>query len=421
MSIEATEKEEISYRYGITGFVELHKNIVKKYSEFDQLYWLKEYAILLYLWPYRTDNIVKYQSGTIMHKMDIVEKIYKSYYECILDRYPVTLHERKLYHDKEIIQLLLDITSALAFLHSKNISHRDIKPNNIALTNTNRAVLIDFSHSHKMDVPLCRLNSQVVTYWYRAPEVFKYQENKETAYDSSIDIWALGSVMIEILTGTNFACHYTSLIKDNDIAEKIYGAMLQNSKVSFNQMKEFYFIKKRAFVYAKQYWVWISKMIAPEPERRITAAELYEEIVVFAKMNNIDFITPVNGIIDVVMPALENNSTVNDSELFDMCIGYLRMIRIEHSMLFDIHRINEVVKFLVQQSEITRDNYQAVCSALAIILETVLFDGVTDFENYGTLNNQVVKRAVISLLHKYDQHLFGENKMFSYKTKVELI
>ncbi len=414
-----SSKNQISYRYGITGFVELHKDIVKKYSEFDQLYWLKEYSILIYLWPFRTDNIIKYQSGAITYKMDISTNIYKSYYECILERYPVTLYERRLYRDNEIIQLLLDITSALAFLHSKNISHRDIKPTNIALTDTNRAVLIDFSHSHKMDIPLLRLDPQVVTYWYRAPEVFMYQENKEIIYDSSIDIWALGMVMIEILTGKNFANHYTSLIKDNSVAEKMYGMMLQNSKVAFNNMKEYYFLKKRTFGYTAQYWEWIKKMIASEPERRITATELYEDVMAFAKLNNINFITPVNGIIDVVLPALENNSVNNNPELFDMCIGYIRMLRFEHSMLLDIHRINEVVKFMVQQNEITKDNYRIVCAALAIIIETVLFDGVTDFENYGSLNNKMVKDAIITLLHKYDQHLFGENKMFSYKTKIE--
>ncbi len=59
---------KLIYKYGITGFVELHQNTATKYSEFDQMYWLKELSILLYTWAFKTENIIKYHAGCIKHK-----------------------------------------------------------------------------------------------------------------------------------------------------------------------------------------------------------------------------------------------------------------------------------------------------------------------------------------------------------------
>ncbi len=415
-------KSHVTYKYGITGFVELHKNIVKKYSEFDQLYWLKEYAVLLYLWTYRTDNIIKYQSGSILHKTDPLSGINKKYNEMILKRYPSTLHERRLYRDNEIIQFLLDMTSAMKFLNSKNISHRDIKPSNIAISDSGRFILIDFSHAHKMEFPLGKLDAQVVTYYYRSPEVFTYQITGENQYDASIDMWALGMVLMEILTGTPFAAYYTEAIKDHDKSERLYGMFLQDAKKSFGTIKEVYFAKKRGFVYGNKYWGWLSKMLAHEPERRITFEELYNLVIEFALSHKIQSIEPVNGVVEVKMPTLEavNNLQTDDQKrLYVECIQHLKDIRKQHKMLFDVNRINRVVQYLICQGDITNDNYQYMLAGLAIIVETVLFDGVTDFDNYGDLDNSMVKDAIVLIMQKYDQHLFGANRIFTYDTPTD--
>ena len=412
-----SEEKAPAYKYGITGYVELHKKIAKKYSEFDQLYWLKEHAIFMYMWAYRTDNIIKYESSCILTKTCPIKGIPKKYYETILKRHPATLHERRLYRYGEIIQFLLDMSSALKFLHSHNISHRDIKPSNIAISALGRATLIDFSHAHRMVTPLVKLDAQVVTYYYRAPEIFKYQDTGENPYDSSIDIYSLGMVLIEVLTGISFAQYYTNSIKNHDSSEHIYGLFLQNAKKSFEAIKEYFNAGKRNFVYIKQYWEWIVKMIANEPGNRITAGELYMSVKSFADKYKINYVEPTNGMEEVGMIKLEESLTETTPAQDDLkikCIQYLHEIRHKHRMLVDPLRITDVIRFMIKDNHITQDNYKKQIAALAIILETVVFDGVTDFENYGDLDCNKVKDGVIDIVRKYDQHLFGKNAIFTY-------
>jgi serine/threonine protein kinase len=406
---------DITYCRGITGFVELHEKVAKKYSEFNQLYWLKEYSILFYLWQFKTDNIIKYQSSAIVYKKDAKTNILGTYHKWVMQRYPATLYDRKLYRDAELIQFLLDMTSALAFLHSKNIMHRDVKPQNIALTDNNRAVLIDFSHSHKMSIYLDNLDPQVVTYYYRAPEVFEYQDTGEHAYNNSIDIWSLGSIAIEIIAGDCFAKYYTGGIRDHNVGEDLYRGFVKNHKYLFSGMKEFYMARKReGFQHYKQYWTWISKMVAPDPSRRSTAAELYEEIITFAKMNKIKVVIPVNGVIEAVMIPPDSPVPVaaRDNNLLDKCIEYMTTLRMTQHMMFNIAQIKDITILLIQQNEINEQNYKEKCAALAIIIATVLFDNVRDLEHYGILNNKYIKDAIIDIVQKYDQQLFGNNNMF---------
>lgn len=416
-----SEEKAPAYKYGITGYVELHKKIAKKYSEFDQLYWLKEHAIFMYMWAYRTDNIIKYESSCILNKTCPIKGISKKYYETVLKRHPATLHERRLYRDGEIIQFLLDMSSALKFLHSHNISHRDIKPSNIAISDLGRVILIDFSHAHRMVTPLVKLDAQVVTYYYRAPEIFKYQDTGDNPYDLSIDIYSLGMVLIEVLTGISFAQYYTNSIKNHDSSEHIYGLFLQNAKKSFEAIKEYFNAGKRNFVYIKQYWEWIVKMIANEPGNRITAEELYLSVKSFADKYKINYVEPTNGTEEVDMIKLEESLTETTPAQDDLkikCIQYLHEIRHKHRMLVDPLRITDVIRFMIKDNHITQDNYKKQIAALAIILETVVFDGVTDFENYGDLDCNEVKDCVIDIVRKYDQHLFGKNAIFTYSCPI---
>lgn len=405
----------ISYKYGITGFVELQGDKVKKYSEFNIFYWLKEHAILLYLWPFRTDNIVKYLSGRITNTNHPEEKNIKTYYVCNLERYPTTLLERKLYRDREIIQFLLDMTSALAFLHSKGITHRDLKPSNIAISSSGRYILIDFSHAHKMYTQLDRIDAAVVTYYYRAPEIFEYNKSRQVPYNNSIDIWALGTVLVELITCLNFAEYYTSGILDHDDAEIIYSAFLQDPKVSYNKIKEYYFSRGRPFIHTNKYFEWITKMISHEPERRITAEELYKSVVLFADENKIPYCKPINGPLLCNMPNLEIVDTSKiDATLKQQCMEYLLHLKNNINLYLDIRKISSVINFLIAKGEITEDNYKTVTGAIAIILESTVFDGVGDFDAYGELETQDVKNSIIHLIRNYDQHLFGQNGIFTY-------
>ena len=57
--------------------------------------------------------------------------------------------------------------------------------------------------------------------------------------------------------------------------------------------------------------------------------------------------------------------------------------------------------------------------ALAIIIETVIFDAVTDFDSYGKYDITLVKNAIVNILQKYDGKLFSINRIFEYETEIE--
>lgn len=401
-------------KFGSTGHVEIYKKIVKKYSEFNSLYWLKEHAIFMFTWPFKTDNIIKYDCSYITEKKCPEKHSIKRYYETILKRYPNTLYELRLYRDHEIIQFLLDISSALIFLHKHDIYHRDIKPANIVMSTSGRATLIDFSHAHRMIIPLNQLDAQVVTYYYRSPEVFAYQNTKNTLYDKSIDIYSVGMVLLEILTGEPFAQHYNQFIKKHVDFEDEYGLLLQDETKALNAIKSFFVSYKRSFKHIDQYWQWILKMIAHKAKDRFSADELFEAVKNFADTNKIQYIMPENGMLAVNVPKLNNPVYEVDEILFNKCTQYVCEIKKKHNMFLNPSTIHDLIKFLIGEKIVNDTNYKEQMAAIAIIITTVIFDDVTVLKNYDELNCQAVINAIISIVSNYDRHLFGYNAIFKF-------
>ncbi|CAK72998.1 unnamed protein product (macronuclear) [Paramecium tetraurelia] len=115
-----------------------------------------------------------------------------------------TLYEMmttKSFTEEQIVNIALQIANGLAFLHSKNIVHRDIKPENILRYVDEQGVEIykitDFGLS---SVKLDRMTTtKVGTAYYVAPEILEKQQ-----YDKSVDIWALGLIVDELIHKTPF-------------------------------------------------------------------------------------------------------------------------------------------------------------------------------------------------------------------------
>ncbi|XP_018011706.1 serine/threonine-protein kinase fused [Hyalella azteca] len=94
-----------------------------------------------------------------------------------------------------------NLVSALYYLHSHRIVHRDIKPQNILLTESGTAKLCDFGFSKKMEINTYVLESIKGTPLYMAPELIEQQP-----YDQKADLWSLGCILFELLTGTPPFC-----------------------------------------------------------------------------------------------------------------------------------------------------------------------------------------------------------------------
>lgn len=99
----------------------------------------------------------------------------------------------------EVKTLMLQLGSAVEFLHDHWILHRDLKTSNILMNNRGEIKLADFGMARFCgDPPPQNLTQLVVTLWYRSPELLL----GATTYDSSIDIWSLGCIFGELLTRT---------------------------------------------------------------------------------------------------------------------------------------------------------------------------------------------------------------------------
>ncbi|XP_012936798.1 cyclin-dependent kinase-like 1 [Aplysia californica] len=108
-----------------------------------------------------------------------------------LDRYPRGVPEKMV--QRIIYQTLL----AVNFCHQHNTIHRDVKPENILITRNGQVKLCDFGFARVLTGPGGEYTDYVATRWYRAPELLV----GDTQYGPPVDVWAIGCVFAELLTG----------------------------------------------------------------------------------------------------------------------------------------------------------------------------------------------------------------------------
>ncbi|KAL1260108.1 hypothetical protein QQF64_007935, partial [Cirrhinus molitorella] len=108
-----------------------------------------------------------------------------------LDKHPRGVPEAQL---KSIVWQTLQ---AVNFCHKHNCIHRDVKPENILLTKTGVIKLCDFGFARILTGPGDDYTDYVATRWYRAPELLV----GDTQYGPPVDVWALGCVFAELLSG----------------------------------------------------------------------------------------------------------------------------------------------------------------------------------------------------------------------------
>lgn len=91
---------------------------------------------------------------------------------------------------------LYQLLEALRYCHSRRIIHRDLKPQNILINKCGALKLADFGLSRAFTIPMNRYTHEVVTLWYRPPEILLGAK----VYTTTVDVWSAGCIFSEMIT-----------------------------------------------------------------------------------------------------------------------------------------------------------------------------------------------------------------------------
>ncbi|KAI4261910.1 MAG: hypothetical protein L6R42_002904 [Xanthoria sp. 1 TBL-2021] len=137
-------------------------------------------------------NIVKLREVVMGDKLDDVFLVMD-----FLEHDLKTLQEDMMepFLPSEIKTLLLQLTSAVEYLHSNWIMHRDLKTSNILMNNRGQIKIADFGMARYYGDPPPKLTQLVVTLWYRGPELLLGAGK----YGAEVDMWSIGCIFGELL------------------------------------------------------------------------------------------------------------------------------------------------------------------------------------------------------------------------------
>ncbi|XP_035387903.1 mitogen-activated protein kinase kinase kinase kinase 4 isoform X2 [Electrophorus electricus] len=105
-----------------------------------------------------------------------------------------------------IAYICREVLRGLSHLHTHHVIHRDIKGQNVLLTENAEVKLVDFGVSAQLDRTVGRRNTFIGTPYWMAPEVIACDENPESTYDYRSDLWSLGITALEMAEGAPPLC-----------------------------------------------------------------------------------------------------------------------------------------------------------------------------------------------------------------------
>jgi serine/threonine protein kinase len=169
------------------------------------------------------------------------------------------------------------LLQGIAFCHDNRVLHRDLKPQNLLINHKGQLKLADFGLARAFGIPVNTFSNEVVTLWYRAPDVLLGSRT----YNTSIDIWSAGCIMAEMYTGRPLFPGTTN----EDQLQKIFRLMGTPSERTWPGISQYPEYRNTFHVYATQELRMIlpqvdpmgldllNRMLQLRPEMRISAKD----------------------------------------------------------------------------------------------------------------------------------------------------
>ena len=95
----------------------------------------------------------------------------------------------------QIKAILYQMIRGVSFCHSHRVLHRDLKPQNLLIDKDRNLKLADFGLARAFGIPVRTYTHEVVTLWYRAPEILLGSKH----YSTPVDMWSVGCIFAELV------------------------------------------------------------------------------------------------------------------------------------------------------------------------------------------------------------------------------
>ena len=93
---------------------------------------------------------------------------------------------------------LYQLLTGITYCHHHRVLHRDLKPQNLLINREGELKLADFGLARAFGIPVRSYTHEVVTLWYRAPDVLLGSQR----YSTPVDVWSIGCIFAEMVNGS---------------------------------------------------------------------------------------------------------------------------------------------------------------------------------------------------------------------------
>lgn len=188
---------------------------------------LREISTLLECKHPNVINLKEIVVGSTLDKIYLVMEFLEHDLKSLIE---VMIRNSQTFSDADVKYLMKQLLEAIKHLHNNWIIHRDLKPSNLLINSEGVLKVADFGLAREYGYPIQLYTPNVVTLWYRAPEILL----GEKEYSTSIDMWSCGCIFGELIL-MHPLFPGTSEIDQLKRIYRLIGSLHENEGITLNQ------------------------------------------------------------------------------------------------------------------------------------------------------------------------------------------